>query len=192
MEEQKYSNIDQSYKAFLDEFIKIEHEIGNPFYNLYILKGIVDVAREVRVDYLHAGKSREKAIKYFRESIFERVRCVANYCTPKGIKFEKMLCSLLCLSRNIEGILYDVIESRMQIKQQEYKRLPLQSTEQIYGAIEVNIPDKYTFNKNTTVFVMDCIAEKCSRLELTDDIYKEINNTSVLSRGAFLYDLYKK
>jgi hypothetical protein len=192
MEEQKYSNIDQSYKAFLDEFVKIEREIGNPFYNLYVLKGIVDVAREVRVDYLHKGSARTRAVKYFKESIYERVRCVANYCTPKSIKFEKMLCSLLCLSRNIEGILYDVIESRMQAKEYNYARLPLQTTEQIYGAIEVNIPDKYTFNKNTTVFVMDCMSEKCSRLELTDSICDQINDTHALSRGSFLYELYKK
>jgi hypothetical protein len=194
MEEQKYSNIDQSYKAFLDEFIKIEHEIGNPFYNLYILKGIVDITREVRVDYLRPGKSREKAIKYFKESIFERVRCVANYCNPKGIKFEKMLCSLLCLSKNIEGVLFDVIEARMLVKETEYKKLSLQTPEQIYGAIEVNIPDKYVFNKNTTVFVMDCISEKCERLELSDDVslFNKINNTHVLSRGSLLYNLYKK
>ena len=194
LEEQKYSNIDQSYKAFLDEFIKIEHEIGNPFYNLYILKGIVDITREVRVDYLRPGKSREKAIKYFKESIYERVRCVANYCNPKGIKFEKMLCSLLCLSKNIEGVLFDVIEARMLVKETEYKKLSLQTPEQIYGAIEVNIPDKYVFNKNSCVFVMDCISEKCERLELSDDasLFNKINNTHVLSRGSLLYNLYKK
>ena len=191
MEEQKYSNIDQSYKAFLQEFVKIEHDIGNPFYNLYILKGIVDVAREVRVDYIKSGKSRDQAIKYFRESIYERIRCVANYCAPKGIKFEKMLCSLLCLSRNIEGILYDVIESRMKTKQKEYKKLPLQTPEQIYGAIEVNIPDKYIFNKNTTIFVMNCNTEICSRLELTNDQYCQVNDIPTLTKGMFLYSIFK-
>ena len=191
LEEQKYSNIDQSYKAFLDEFVKIEQEIGNPFYNLYVLKGIVDVAREVRVDYLHQGESRKRAVKYFRESIYERVRCVADYCIPKGIKFEKMLCALLCLSRNIEGILYDVIESRMREKEKNYERLPLQTTEQIYGAIEVNMPDKYEFNENTTVFVMNCITEDCSRLKLTHEQIEEVNNSHSLGKGSFLYSLYK-
>ena len=138
--------------------------------------------------------NNKKAIKYFKESIYERVRCVANYCNPKGIKFEKMLCSLLCLSKNIEGVLFDVIEARMLVKETEYKKLSLQTPEQIYGAIEVNIPDKYVFNKNTTVFVMDCISEKCERLELSDDasLFNKINNTHVLSRGSLLYNLYKK
>lgn len=190
-EEQKYTNIDQSYQGFLKEFVKIEHEIGNPFYNLYILKGIVDVTREVRVDYLHGGKARDSAIKYFKKSIYERVNCVANYCRPKDIHFERMLCSLLCLSKNIEGILFDVIETRMNEKKRDYNRLPLQTTEQIYGAIEVNMPDKYLFNKNTTVFVMDCVKEKCSRMKLDSDMIDSINNTHTLSKGTFLYNLYK-
>ena len=90
LEEQKYTNINESYTAFLKEFVKIENEIGNPFYNLYILKGIVDVAREVRVDY-QCKKSKDKALGYFRRSVFERINCVADYCNPKGIHFEKML-----------------------------------------------------------------------------------------------------
>jgi hypothetical protein len=192
IEEQKYTNIDQSYKTFLDEFIKIEQEIGNPFYNLYILKGIVDVTREVRVDYLKNGESRQKAIQYFKQSIYERIKCIANYCSPKGIHFEKMLCSLLCFSKNIEGILYDVIHSRMKTKLHQYSKLPLQTTEQIYGALEANIPDDYTFNTHTTIFVMDCISEKCSKLNLTNTTYNNINKIPTLNRGSFLYKLYKK
>lgn len=190
LEEQKYSNINESYTTFLKEFIKIENEIGNPFYNLYILKGIVDVAREVRVDYIHMN-SRKNAIDYFRTSIFERINCVANYCRPKRIHFERMLCSLLCLSKNVEGILFDVIESRMMEKKKSYDRLPLQSTEQIYGAIESNIPDKYVFNANTTVFVMNCITENCSRLDLTPAICEEVNNTHSLAKGMYLYSVFK-
>lgn len=191
LEEQKYSNINQSYNVFLKEFVKIENEIGNPFYNLYILKGIVDFAREVRSDYNYKN-SREKAVGYFRRSIFERINCVANYCSPKGIHFEKMLCSLLCFSKNLEGILFDVVESRAQEKQKDYDKMPLKSTEQIYGAIEANIPDKYLFNENTTVFVMNCITENCSRMELTPDMIKDVNNTHPLGKGMFLYSLIKK
>jgi hypothetical protein len=191
MEEQNYTNIDQSYKAFLEEFVKIENEIGDPFYNLYVLKGIVDVAREVRVDYQQEGECRKRALKYFRESIYERIRCIASYCTPKNIKFEKMLCSLLCLSRKVEGILYDVIDSRMKAKNKDYERLPLQTTEQIYGAIEVNIKDNYVFNENTTVFVMNCITEECSRLKLTTEQIRKVNSSHTLGKGSFLYSMCK-
>jgi hypothetical protein len=191
LQEQKYDNIDKSYTTFLKEFIKIENEIGNPFYNLYILKGIVDVAREVRVDYLHS-KSRDSAIGYFRRSVFERINCVSKYCNPKNIHFEKMLCSLLCLSKNIEGIMYDVIETRMKEKQAEYDKMHLQSIEQIYGAIEANIPTKYKFNKDTTVFVMNSITQSCSRMKLTPEICKEVNDIHQLQKGSFLYSVTQR
>ena len=191
MEQQKYTDIEVSYQAFIKEFVKIENDIGNPFYNIYILKGIVDIAREIRVDYLSPGKTRYKAIKYFRQGIYERINCVAKYCNPKNIHFEKMLCSLLCLSKNMEGILYDVITSRMKDKEREYSKMPLQTIEQIYGAIEANIPDKYIYNPKTVVFIMNCPKQNCSRLELTPQNCLDINNTHPLSKGTFLYDLYK-
>lgn len=191
LEEQKYDNINQSYQGFLKEFVKIENEIGNPFYNLYILKGIVDVTREVRPDYLKGGHARTSAIKYFKKAVFERINCVSSYCNPKNIHFERMLCSLLCLAKNIEGILFDAVESRMQAKEKEYEQMPLQSTEQIYGALDVNIPDKYVFTENTTVFVMDCINETCTRLKLTPEVCQDVNNTNQLSKGTFLYSVYK-
>jgi hypothetical protein len=190
LQEQKYTDIEISYKAFVKEFVKIEKEIGNPFYNLYILKGIVDVSREVRVDY-SLSQSRNHAISYFRQSIYERISRISKYCRPKDIHFEKMLCSLLCLSKNMEGILYDVISSRMKDKKLEYSRMPLQTTEQIYGAIEANIPDKYKFNNKTVVFVMNSIEENCSRLVLNKHECEEINDTHPLSKGSFLYNLYK-
>ena len=188
LQEQKYTDI--SYQAFLTEFVKIENEIGNPFYNLYILKGIVDIAREIRADYL-IRESRNHALVYFKKGVYERINCVSKYCRPKNLHFEKMLCSLLCLSKNIEGILYNVITTRMKEKEKEYSKMPLQTVEQIYGAIEINIQSKYTFTEDTVVFVLDCVNETSSRLELNEEGCEEINKIHQLSRGSFLYNLYK-
>ena len=57
--------------------------------------------------------------------------------------------------------------------------------------ISENIPDKYIFSEKTVVFVMNCVKEDCSRLELTKEDSKNINDIHSLSRGTFLYDLYK-
>ena len=122
----------------------------------------------------------------------ERINCVSKYCNPKNIHFEKMLCSLFCLSKNIEGIMYDVIETRMKEKQAEYDKMHLQSIEQIYGAIEANIPTKYKFNKNTTVFVMNSITQSCSRMKLTPEICKEVNDIHQLQKGSFLYSVTQR
>jgi hypothetical protein len=193
LQEQKYTDIDISYTTFLTEFVKIENEIGNPFYNIYILKGIVDIAREVRSDYMSKNqKSRTHAVTFFRQSVFERINCVANYCRPKNIHFEKMLCSLLNLAKNVEGILYDVIETRMKQKNKEYSRLPLKTVEEIYGALDVNFPDNYIFNENTTVLVMDSVSKNSYKLKLNREECNIINNTYFLSRGTVLYEIYKK
>ena len=55
IEQQSYENIEVSYKTFLKEWLKIENEISSPFYNLYILKGIVDLARELRAYYMDSN-----------------------------------------------------------------------------------------------------------------------------------------
>ena len=192
LQPQNYDNINDSYKIFLKEFIKIEKEIGNPFYNLYVLKGIIDVAREVRTDYLSNNKQiRKKAVDFFKNSVYERINCIAKYCNPKNIHFERMLCSLFCLTKNIEGILFEVIKNRMDKKLKQYDKLPIQSVEQIYGAIESNIPSKYIFNENTIVFVMNCIKENCTKVQLTPEICENVNNIKPLSKGMYLYSIIK-
>lgn len=186
LEEQSYKHIDKSYTAFLDEFVKIETEIGNPYYSLYVLKGIVDVAREVRSDYYNKN-CRVDAVNHFRDCLYERVDRIAKYCRLKNVHFEKMLCGLLCLARDIEGILHDVIETRMKQKQKQYAKLPLKTIEQMYAVLEFNIPDKYEFNENSTVMVFDCVNETCSMLELTPEQSEHINSTDSICRGTEIY-----
>jgi hypothetical protein len=190
-EEQSYDNIQQSYVAFLKEFIKIENEIGNPFYNLYILKGMIDIAREVRPDYVEMS-TRNKAVTYFRQEVHSRINCVAKFCRPKGVHFEKMLCALLCLAKNVEGVLFDVCSTRMSKKEKQYAKLPLQSVVQIYGAIDVNIPDKYQYTQDTTVIVLDCVNEKCAKMEIKQEICDDLNNSRSINNGSILYDEYVK
>lgn len=189
LEEQDYSEIHKPYIIFVKEWMKLENQIMSSFYNLYILKGIVDAARHVRAAYTYQN-TRLDAIRTFRHLIQKRVNEVANFCKLDSLHYEKMLCSLIILSRCMEGVLCDIVASRMAEKEHEYKKLPLQSTEQIYGAIEANIPDKYVFNKNTTVYVFDSDKENCEIYEIPDDKLEIINKVHPMARGTYLYDLY--
>jgi hypothetical protein len=191
LQEQSYKTINKSYKAFLDEFVKIEEEIGDPFYSLYVLKGIVDVARDVRSDY-YTRDYRADAVKHFQTAVYERVDKIAKYCRMKNVHFEKMLCGLLCLARNMEGILYDVIFTRMRKKNRQYSRLPLQTIEQMYAVIEFNIPDTYRFTNKTTVLVMNCVDETCGSLQLTAEEIRDINETDSICRGMELYKIFQQ
>ena len=61
----------------------------------------------------------------------------------------------------------------------------------MYAAIEVNIPDKYTFNENTVVMVLDATNEKCNEFTLDKDEIDQVNNEDSLCRGTILYDIFQ-
>jgi deoxycytidine triphosphate deaminase len=189
IEEQNYSNIHKSFTTFLHEWVKIENEISNPFYNLYILKGLVDAARTVRPDYI-LQDTKNHAVTEFKRLIYERIKQVTQFCQPKKINFEIMLCSLLVYSKCVEGILYDIISTRMSDKNKEYEKIPLKTAEQVYAAIEASIPDEYVYNENTTVFVFNCINETTEMFKIPEEYLDVVNNTSTLVRGTILYDIH--
>ena len=93
-------------------------------------------------------------------------------------------------SKCIEGVLYDVISSRMNNKEKQYRKLPLKSTEQIFAAIDVNIPTEYEFNKNTIVLVMNCISKNIDLLSLSKKQINIINKIHPLCKGTALYDIH--
>ena len=173
----------------IEEFSKIENQITSPFYNLYILKGITDAARFVRAAYLNK-ETRLDSIRTFRHQVQERVTEVAGFCKLDKIHFEKLLCSLLVFSRCVEGVLYDSMEARMAEKHREYKKLPLQSVEQIYASIEANLPDDYIYTEKTVVCIIDSHKEKSEIWNIPNDQLYIVNELHPMARGTFLYDLY--
>jgi hypothetical protein len=191
LKKRDYNDIGTIYQAFLKEWLKIENEISNAFYNLYILKCMVDSARKLRSKYI-VKNTKTKAVKDFGISVYEIIDKVVKYCTPKNINFEIMLCSLLVFSDCVEGVLYDIMNNKMTSKNKSYKKLPLQSVEQIYGAITTNIPDTYQYNENTTVFVYDCIKKETSVFNIPEEYIDIINDTHHLCHGSVLYDIYNK
>lgn len=189
LEKQPIKNFELSFLAFINEFSKIEQEIGTPFYSLYILKGIVDAAREVRVDYGNK-QSRTHALAYFRSAVYERLNSVLQYCKPKNVHYEKLLCSLLCLAKGMEGILYEVMQTQMSKKDEQYSKIPLKTTEEICAVIDLNIPDKYIFYEDTVVMVIDAVKNKCSMLETTEEQRTILNEVASVSWGPELYKVY--
>jgi len=151
---------------------------------------MVDSARYVRSAYSDPQTEKD-AVVTFRAQILATVDHVAKFCHIKNIHYEKLLCSLLVLSKNIEGVLYDVITSRMSEKNREYAKLPLQSTEQIYGAIEVNIPDNYVYNEKTSVCIVDCRSGTTDLYTIPVEELSHINKIQAMARGTYIWDLIK-
>jgi hypothetical protein len=190
LQEQDYSQVHISYTAFLKEWIKIEKQISSSFYNLYILKGIIDAARKVNAAY-RDKKSRKTSVIDFHRMVDDRINSVVKFCQTKKINFEVLLCSLLVLARNIEGILYDIVYTQTQEKELRYDKLPLQSIEQIYAAIETNIQDDYIYNGDSSIIVLDSHNEVCDSLSLSEEETKIVNELHPIARGTYIYDLYK-
>jgi hypothetical protein len=186
LKKRDYTDINTSITAFLKEFIKIENEISTPFYCLYILKGLVDSARMVKQDYINKD-TRNIAVDYFRSSILDRIDSVSKFCNLKTINYERLLCSLYCLSRHIEGILYEELDSRVKSKEVLYNNIPYKTPEELYGVIESNIEDSYVFNNNTEIIVMNCINNTCQEFVLTPEQTEEINSYTPITRGTEIY-----
>jgi hypothetical protein len=156
---------------------------------LYILKGIVDAARYVQTAYT-SKDTRLDSIRTFRSKVSERIAEVANFCNLDKLHYEKMLCSVLLFARSMEGVLYKFMKRRMSKKQKTYDKLPLQSTEQIYACVEVNLPDSYVYNQNTSVVIFD-VPQKTTRVMYLDENQLEhINDTHPICIGTLLYDIY--
>jgi hypothetical protein len=191
LQKQDYTESRIAYRAFLEEFAKIENEISSPFYCLYILKCIVDYARILRVDYTHK-QTREQAVKLFSIHVYNVVRSVAKFCQLKNLHAEKMLCSLYCFTKGVEGILYEAMQKRMRKKRKMYEKIPLKSPEELFCNIDVEIPSEYIFSPNTRILVVDMIREKCYPMDLSPEQQGEINMYESISRGMELYKILQK
>jgi hypothetical protein len=191
LEQQSTDSIDISIKAFLQEFSKIEKAIGSSFYCIYILKGIVNSARQIRKDYIKTNK-RDHALKFFKNAVHEYIDTVAEFCVLKDVDFEKMLCSLYCFTKCSEGMLYESMISKVNKKEVQYRKLEMSKCDELYGAIETLVPSPYKFNSDTQVMVIDCMKEKMIPLTLTNKENDHLNQYESIYWGTEMYKIYKK
>ena len=190
MESQEHKNPKIAFKSFINEWVKIENEITSVYYNLYVLKGLIDAARYVRSSYMEPSTSPAAVIE-FRNMVNTRIDEISKFCIPKNVNYEKMLCAIYVFTTNIEGIYYDIIKDNIENKEKEYVNMPMKTTEQMYAAIDSNIPTKYVYTNNTTVFLMNSVKRNTSVFRLSDPEINQINSTHSLCRGCILYDIYK-
>jgi hypothetical protein len=193
LQEQKTKSLEIAFTTFIQEFMKIERQIGNLFYCLYILKGIVDTARQVRADYTRE-ETRNSAIKFFKESVYARIDSIAKWCQPKELNFEKMLCALFCLTRAIEGVLYKEMNIVIDKQNKYYQRLRLKTPLELAIAVEVNIPawQTYQFSSKTSVLVVNSLEEKCDMISLSSSQCQELNSIDSVSWGPVIYNFLNR
>jgi hypothetical protein len=183
------SDLEVSYTIMVNEFYKIEKELSSSIYHVYIFKNIVDSARKVKNMY---STDRTEAVRIFKADVLDVIRSVADFCIPKKLHYEKLLCSLYCFANASQRILFDVIKNKNAETKQQYDELPLNTVEQIYGAIEANIEHNYKFNKSTIVNIYDSYAKSMSSISnLPTELIDILNSAHPLLQGSILNDYIK-
>ena len=191
LEEQSNSgDICKVYEVFLSEWVKIENEMGSEFYNIYVLKEMVSLARDQRAAY-EAGDAndRARAVREFKRDLLACIDDVCPLCEPQKVHYERLLCSLFVFSRALENMLYHIMEARMEEKRAEYAKMPLQSIEEMYGVVETNTDDAYVFNQDTVFLVMDIQKGTHTIFNIPEDQVDNMNDISPLLRGGYIKNL---
>lgn len=185
LQNQNFADMSKPLNVFMEEWAKIENQISSSYYTLYILKQIIDTARDVRHLYMKKS-SRDEALKRIHDATYSSIDKVAGFCNPKGINFDKMLCSLYLLSKNIEGILYTIITKRASEKEIEYSKLEVYNIEQIYAIICANITSDFVFTPNHYLEVVDNVNKSNYTMVLNDETAEALNELDEIEWGQFL------
>ena len=170
----------------ISEFYKIEREISSDFYNMYIIKKMVESTINNREIYMDKT-TREEAILNFRNDILSTIDSVVHFCNPK-INWEKLLCCLLCMSKCMENICHDKLKKLLSLKKSDYNNMKLKNTTEIYEAIEANIPSHFFYDKETIIYVWDCVQQKSYKMNLNDQLINDLNDRHPFERGTLLYE----
>ncbi len=179
-------NIEDLAGVLVTEFYKIEKEISSDFYNMYIMKKMIESSVNNRGLYL-VGETRQQAVQNFRNDILKTIDSLANFCNPK-INWEKLLCCFLCISKCIENVCYEKLKKLLSIKKSDYNNMRLKSTTEIFEAIEANIPSHFFFDDKSVIYVWDCINQKSYKMNLNQGLIKTLNETHPFERGTILYE----
>ena len=177
----------RSYQIIVYEFSKIETEIHNQFYSLYIFRELVDIARQLRDKYMDET-TRQQSVSFFKNEVFESIRKIVKFCTLKTVNFEKLLCSLFVFQEQLECQLYRLLNKTMKNKFKKYMNLDVQRIEHMYGLLDINFIDTYTFNKNSIIHLYDVPNKSHRTLRLEDNQIEQLNNMKQYSWGHFLYE----
>ncbi len=186
MREKPFKNIEKSFKAFVQEFKKIEAHISSNIINLYILKNILDIAKSLKSQYV---KNYKETSLQFKIRVLSLIDSIISFFNPKNINFERLLCSIYVFSDNAEGFLFNEISIKIKEQNRNYSKIPLKTPSQVFGCIESNIPHTYKFNSNTKLLILDSVHNNNHTLtNIPPFIINVINKSHHLSQGNILFD----
>lgn len=178
------------FSHLLNEFSKIEKEISNDFYNLYIFKKLIVFAIKYKKEWLE--NINNDHIRNFKRDVYEAIDSVANFCNPKGIDFEKLLCSIIAVSDCMEELLSNFMERVMKNKQKEYKKMKTNNIKDIIYNLDSKINSPFVFDKNTNFYIFDCTEKRSYSFVLNNqEEIDDMNNCDNINKGQLVLEIFK-
>lgn len=169
-----HSNIDGSiqdlklaYKVFVTEFVKIEQEINNTLYSLYIFRNIIDIASKLKPMYL-SGNTEDATLQFQRE-IFEVVNSIAKFCRLKDIQYSILLCAIYAFAEQLEYQLRHHLDKYLARKQEQYANMEIHTLKHMFAVIDVNFKETYKYNDRTRIHIMDIQREERHTYKCSDE-----------------------
>jgi hypothetical protein len=199
----KYENkneysMDTHFSNIVGEFSKIEKTCKTEFNCMYIFKEMLYSVNRNKKEY-YEEQTRNQAVSFFKADVKKKIRDLIPPlgAPPIDLNWEKLLCSLICVSRYISNFLYERLNKLVEKKKENYLGILFKQEKEIYEYIDINLPSHFMFDENTTIYVWDSINE-CNKTVIVKDLVDDmslkhfttlLNNYEPSDRGTVLYDI---
>jgi len=182
----------KAYTLLVHEFNKLEREINDPFYSLYILRQTVTIARGLIDEYVNED-TQYKTIDKFEHLVFAEINKVAKFVRMEGVNFEAILCALYVFKEQLEGQLYFLLEKTMREKYVEYSNMKVQGIDEILAIFEINFPSNhYVYNEKSKIHFYDSIKRTHQECRIPSKYLDKFNRMSDCMKGVALTKIRKE
>jgi serine/threonine protein kinase len=141
------SKLRKAYQWLVYEFEKIEREINNTFYALYVFRNIIDIAKLIKSEYVN---DPENSVAKFKKGCINCIDTIAKFCTLKDVDFKILLLAIYTFGQQLEVELSTRLQSYIRDKNNQYMKLSCNSIEKACCILDVNYPEK--INVEDTIF----------------------------------------
>lgn len=182
----EHVSIHESFLTFYTEWKKIECEITSPYYNLYLLKIIVEILIEIKNVYRENEDNSELIIS-FSNKMFYAIKQVAAFCNPKKIDYKRLIDGMYLFSKAISYIYTEEINRVISLKNKAYSKLQINSVVDIVDILSVNLITKqYNFKAGNIINEIDMINKKAIVYPLFENKIRLLQGCNVLTEGVIL------
>jgi hypothetical protein len=170
-----------AYRAFVDEWVKIEDRVNDPFYNLYIFKRMVDLMAQFPV-----SETDGTSAVQFERGVYDVVRSVAKFVKLDRVDFKTLLAAGWALVGEMRAKIHLEMYDRVR-KLEDRVDVTMRDA---FALIDCAFPDtSFTFEEGTTIRVMDAVDERTYDVVCDAEWLPFLNDPAYrLYRGNFIVD----